>query len=373
MKETINEIQDLRKSKVIAYITGDRTPINASIAEDVVRPMYEHLLKIGNQNKIDLFLYSRGGDVSVPWRIVSMIREFCKEFSVLIPYKAHSAATLLSLGADNIFMCKKAEFGPIDPTLKKLNSDTAGPPMEVSVEDVNSYISFIRDKANINDQSSLSNMVGILANHLNPLTLGKVNRQNSHIRLVARKLLTSRNEKADEAKISSIIETLTEKIYSHGHAIGRAEASEIGLPVRSTKLDLEDKLWTLFTKYESFLDINNPLDPQLILENIDEKKFENLPIAVIESEKLSHKFAVKLEFKKKRQIPNNPQFNINLNLNMPPNVPPDQLPQQLQQNLQGILNSFTPQIQKLVNDELKKQSPEIGIDVKAFGGKWDLY
>ena len=76
MKNLINEIQEIRKSKVVVYFTGDRIPINASIAEDVVRQMYEHLLKIGIQNKIDLFLYSRGGDVSVPWRIVSMIREF---------------------------------------------------------------------------------------------------------------------------------------------------------------------------------------------------------------------------------------------------------------------------------------------------------
>jgi len=64
--------------------------------------MYKHILDLGEgmpQNKkIDLFLYSRGGDVSVPWRIVTMIREFCDEFCVLIPYKAHSAATMIALG-----------------------------------------------------------------------------------------------------------------------------------------------------------------------------------------------------------------------------------------------------------------------------------
>lgn len=73
-KEMINQIQSIRNSKVIAYITGDRQPICSMIAEDAVRPLYEHLLFIGKNVKIDLLLYSRGGDVSVPWRIVSMFR-----------------------------------------------------------------------------------------------------------------------------------------------------------------------------------------------------------------------------------------------------------------------------------------------------------
>ncbi len=155
-RELIQEIQGLRKSKVITYITGDRNPAVARIAEDAVRPLYEHLLAIGNNKRIDLFLYSRGGDVSVPWRVVSMFREFCGEFSVLVPYKAQSAATLLSLGADKIVMGKKAELGPIDPTLVKMTAgESANPPQEISVEDVNSYVAFIREKANINDQSAL--------------------------------------------------------------------------------------------------------------------------------------------------------------------------------------------------------------------------
>ena len=83
-------------------------------------PLYDHLVNLdfaGKTKKIDLYIYSRGGDVSVPWTVASMVREFCDEFNILIPYKAHSAATLRSLGADNIIMGRKAELAPIDPTL----------------------------------------------------------------------------------------------------------------------------------------------------------------------------------------------------------------------------------------------------------------
>jgi hypothetical protein len=33
------------------------------------------------------------------WGIVNLIREFFEWFAVLLPFKAHSSATLLSLGA----------------------------------------------------------------------------------------------------------------------------------------------------------------------------------------------------------------------------------------------------------------------------------
>lgn len=374
-EELIKQIQEIRKSKVITYFTGDRPLIAGSrIAEDAVRSLYEHLLSLGKQEKIDLFLYSRGGDVSVPWRIVTMFREFCEEFSVLIPYKSHSAATLISLGADKIFMGKKAELSPIDPTLVKMTGgETSIPAQEISVEDVNSYITFLREKANINDQSALSQMVSILANHLTPLTLGAVNRQNSHIRLVARKLLTARKEKLDEPKINSIIETLTEKIYSHGHAIGRKEAKEIGLPIEFPDEKLEIVLWNLYLKYEDFLKLNETLDPLVILTGREEEHLEDIHIAIIESENKTHVFPTIIDLKRKRQVPPNLQVNINLALSLPPSIRPQDIPQNAQQILQQIINQAVQNLSQLVQQEITRQSPEIGIDVRIYGGRWQEY
>ncbi|MFP3131600.1 MAG: hypothetical protein RXR51_08515 [Nitrososphaeria archaeon] len=371
-KELIKQIQDKRNSKVIVYVTGDRQPIMAMIAEDAVRPLYDHLLSIGKAEKIDLFLYSRGGDVSVPWRIVSMFREFCDELSIIVPYKAYSAATLISLGADKIIMGKKAELGPIDPTLRKMAiGEISGPPQEISVEDVNSYISFIRERANINDQSALAQMVSILANYITPLTLGSVNRQDSHIKLVARKLLTSRNKKLDESKINTIVEMLTEKIYSHGHAISRKEAQELGLPVEIPEEPLEDAIWSLYLEYERFLQLTDPLDPLVILTGKEEEHIEQIPIAIIESENKTHVFTTKIDFKRKRQVPSNLQINLNLGLNLPPNIKPEEIPRQAQQILQQMINQIAQNVQQLVQQEIIRQSPEVGIDIKIYGGKWE--
>ena len=97
-KQLIQKIEKLRNSKVITYLTSDRPgPVNARIAGDIIPIISNQLRQIGKVENIDLFLYSTGGDTLVPWRLVSMIREYCNTFSVLIPYKANSAATMISL------------------------------------------------------------------------------------------------------------------------------------------------------------------------------------------------------------------------------------------------------------------------------------
>ena len=66
--QLINKIEEQRGSRVIAYITGDRPGVPpAQIAEDAVRHVVEHLRRLGSPEKLDVFLYSRGGSMDIPW------------------------------------------------------------------------------------------------------------------------------------------------------------------------------------------------------------------------------------------------------------------------------------------------------------------
>jgi hypothetical protein len=188
---------------------------------------------------------------------------------------------------------------------------------------------------------------------------------------VARKLLTARKEKLDEAKINSIIETLTEKIYSHGHAIGRKEAHEIGLPIEIPDEKLENLLWDLYIKYEGFLKLTEPIDPLVALTGKEEEHFEKIPIAIIESENKTHLFTTKADLRRRRQVPPNLQINLNLGLNLPPGIRPEEIPQQAQQILQQLISQIGQAAQQVVQQEIKKQSPEVALDVRVYGGKWE--
>jgi hypothetical protein len=270
-------------------------------------------------------------------------------------------------------MGKKAELSPIDPTLvRPIVGETTAPPSEISVEDVSSYISFMRERANITDQTALAQVVSQLANHIKPLTLGSVHRQHSHIRLVARKLLTSRKEKIEEDRIGTIIEALTEKMYSHGHAIGRKEAIELGLPVDKPNNTLETLIWNLYREYGELLKIDNPIDPEELLSQEDTEEYilHNIPLAVIESIHKLDIFEINVIFRRRRNIPSNPQISINLNLGFPPGFDLASLPQNFQNIVQQLMQPINQAIPQIVQQEIVRQSPVVGIERKPFGGKW---
>ena len=127
----------------------------------MVRLLYNHLLEFGDEIKnIDFFIYSIGGHGEVPWKIVSMIREFCNNFSILIPFKAYSAATLIALGADSIVMGRKAELGPVDPSISSQFHPAneflkEKKPLDIGVEDITAFVNFIKDRVGLTDQKSL--------------------------------------------------------------------------------------------------------------------------------------------------------------------------------------------------------------------------
>ena len=372
--ELIAAIEKMRSSKVVVCFLGDRQGAQAQIAEDSVRPMYDHLRAIGHTDKIDLFLYSVGGHIEVPWRIVTMIRQFAEEFDVLVPYKAMSAATLIALGADEIVMGRKGELGPIDPKLsiQRGREGETTVQEEVAVEDIMSYLRFLRDKAGLSDQTALVGPVSALAEKLSPWVLGGLNRAHSHIRSIARKLLMARSKQQsiDEQKIQVIVETLAEKTYQHGHAIGRQEADEIGLKVATPSDPLESTMWQLFEEYEDLTRLRQPIDPRTFVPSQQEEHIERLVMGCIESVSLAHHFSADLKGRVKRQVPPQLVLNVNLNLQLPANIQPQQLPVAAQQVIQQMMQQLQQQVQSITQQQVRDQMPVIGLEAGIQDGAW---
>lgn len=365
----IKKIEENRKSKVLVYLTGDRRGAEANIAEDAVRPMYDHLLKFGKVKNIDLFLYSRGGDVSTPWKIVSMIREYCENLTVLIPSKAYSATTLIALGADKIIMGPKGELGPIDPTVEMPTTGEIN--KSINTEDITAYISFMKEKVNLTDQDALCQVISQLAQDVTPLTLGIIYRTYSHIRLVAKKMLDSHKEKINETKAQTIIELLTEKMFSHDHGINRREAKGIGLNVKFADEGLSKLMWELIVDYEKELDLLNPIQFDELLLKDEEKELTDLKIALIESSYKIHYFELSIKVRKIRQIPEAPQINVNLNLTLPAEIDVSEIPEETQRLVQQLLQDATGLVTKQVREEIIRQSPQIDIKTLTIKGGWN--
>ena len=310
-KQFIQQIEGLRKSRVITYFTSDRQgPINARVAMDIIPIISKQLQSIGKTQNIDLFLYSTGGDTMVPWRLVSMIREYCDKFSVIIPYKAHSAATMIVLGADEIVMSDLSEISPIDPsTANVFNPQDAQNPQNkipISVEDVMAYFDLAKNKFGIKNDEELAKIFNKFVEsnpQIHPLALGNVNRIHNLIRILAKRLLKSHKVPMKEDEIEKLVDYFTEKLYSHQYFIGRKEAKEdLGLKtVQYADGVLSEAMTNLYEEYknEMGLGINvwNP-ENELGLNIMQNKKDYN--IAFIESSQLSNHFELSIEYKKQQ-------------------------------------------------------------------------
>ncbi len=304
-------IERARGSRVIAYVTSDRQgPVNARVAMDIIPIVSRQLRAIGKVKKLDLVLYSAGGDTMVPWRLVSMIREYGEKFSVLIPYKAHSAATMIALGADEIVMSDMSELSPIDPSTSNFfnPADPKNPEgrIQISVEEVMSYFDLAKNKFGVKSDEKLADifmkfMEATPAVH--PLALGNVNRTHNLIKVLAERLLKSHTRPMTKEKIASIIEQFTEKLYSHQYYIGRKEAREdLGV---STIVDadpaLAETLSLLYESYNADMRLTEMWNPEIEIDGRSENK-RDYRIAFVESAEKSFAFGLSMEFKKLQQL-----------------------------------------------------------------------
>lgn len=324
MKERIKLIKQLEKKRdsiIIAYITSDRRNLTTRLAQDSVRIIYKHLMKIDTVDKIDLFLYTTGGNLMAPIRIVHLIREHCKAFEVLVPHRAMSAGTLLCLGADNIVMGSLGEISPVDPsTANAFNpQDPLNPSsrIAISVEDVRAYLSLAKEQAGITSEASTVEVFKALTNKINPIALGNVHRVYSEIKILVESLLKTHMTSDDEKlKIAPIVEALTNK-YTHDYPMCRQEAVAIGLKVSEPKPEVEEMMMMLFDQYEESLILQEPFNPEALLGDQENANF-SYETAYIESAQRTDTFKQEGVLNRIRQTPQTPPQLAQMGLTLPP-------------------------------------------------------
>src|SRR5574341_749615 len=72
-KSLYSQLEQLRSSKLIIYITGDRPGLETRIHSEIYDFFVNHLDKIGVVPKISLYLYTRGGVTLAAWSLVNLI------------------------------------------------------------------------------------------------------------------------------------------------------------------------------------------------------------------------------------------------------------------------------------------------------------
>jgi len=300
--ELLEKIQKKRNSRIIVYITGDRRNLETRIATDIFPMFHKHLWQMDNPKKIDLFIYSTGGITIAGYALVNLFKEFCNEFNVIIPFKAHSCATLIALGAKEIVMTKMGQLSPIDPSVEHPLGPITNIPgqqnriVPVNVEDINAFVDLARKEVGLGGEDSMKKVFEILATHVNPMVLGAIQRSREQITFLAKTLMKENNK--NESEVDNIVNILTRQRFSHDYIISRREAMNI---LKLNISDPDDELTTfivdLFNAYSNMLMLNSPYTPELVLGSSDFIE-SNFIRAIIESVDLTHIYRTKKELKK---------------------------------------------------------------------------
>jgi len=250
-------LEGYRGKPLIVYVTSTRANAVGQIAQDVIPELINQLHSLPATEDLDFLVISNGGDGTVAWRIVSLIREQVKKFSILIPHAAFSAATLIALGADEIVMHPYGNLGPTDPQIH--NPKKA---IQFGAEDVQAFLRFAREKVGLTDQEPLRDLFLKFGEEVGFTSIGVAARSSQLSLTMGEKMLQHhmKDEKA-QTKAKAISEALNSKYFHHGYPVSRSEAGTIGLPIAKPDRKLEDLMWAIWKDLESELKIRETFVP----------------------------------------------------------------------------------------------------------------
>lgn len=259
-KELYRELERLRGHPVITYITSSRANAPGSIAQDATREFVKQLQSFEEKpREIDLLINSNGGDGLTSWRIITLLREFLGpegKITCLVPFYAFSAATLLAVGCDEIFLHPLACLGPVDPQMTVQGKDGVE---HFAYEDVTAYTTFLEEEAGITDQKEKVSLIDRLVEQIKPSSIGASKRASMQSIVMSEKLL--RLHMADEQKAKNIAQKLSKNYFAHGHAVSKREAKELGLNILDSNEQIEKLIWDIYSDIELEMNMNEPFNP----------------------------------------------------------------------------------------------------------------
>ncbi len=269
-KQLYEQIEEIRGCPVISYVTSTRQNARGQMATDAIPEIQDQLLALPKDCKqIDLLVVSLGGDPTVAWRIMSLVRDRAKKVGVLIPQAAFSAATLLALGADEIVMHPCGNLGPVDPQIQIKRKSPSGPGSEVlsfGSEDLAGFLNYVRENVGLSDQEYLRSTFEMFCKEVGAIPIGVAARGSRLSVTLGTKLLRMHmKDEASKQKAAAIAETLNKEFFHHGYPVGRREAKEIGLKIIDPKEDLESVMWALWNDIEEELQCRCPFNPMSVV------------------------------------------------------------------------------------------------------------
>jgi hypothetical protein len=237
--------------------------------------------EIGNKqyDELDMVIQCAGGDIHAAYLIIEFFRSHTKKLNACVPFLALSAATLLCIGADMIYLDELAQLGPLDTQIEergkggRIDFVSALNPFKAmeqvqnfSLETMDLFMKMIIQKSGLEIDECFKHATefvkattGPLIAQLNPEKIGAYSRA-LQIGVEYGKRVLHRFLNWDEKKCEEVINRLVYGYPSHDYTLDYRELQEVGFPVKlfsDEEKESVQKLFALFLKEKQIIKLVN--------------------------------------------------------------------------------------------------------------------
>lgn len=232
LKENLKEFGKKRNSTAILFFS------NGDIDYNKTFDFFKIIRREPPIHDLDLIIDSGGGDIGMAVKIAEICEHYSHKFTVIVPFLAKSAATIIALSADDLILVKVGELGPIDPQVKHPTLDMYFP------------ASSIKNALEFLESSNDPDIRITMADKLDPLLIGAYIRSLDESKQYLSEVSIIKNSDNSE----EIIQAFTEKYMDHGYPITHEICKRLSLNFSLNLADdeLENLLYDI---HEDIIDL----------------------------------------------------------------------------------------------------------------------
>lgn len=231
---------DFLNSEKVAQSKGD-----VGVSLDDLQGFREILKNIKDSKEIDIIIHSPGGSADAADSIIGILRRNFTHIRFFIPIAAKSAATMMALASDEVWMPESAELGPIDPQIRA--PDGAGGKVYVPAQTLVDQFDLAMEQIKANQSLAVA-WAPILQIYGPGIYVESKNQIEKSKKLVERWLLDwMLKRKRNKTQIAKdIVDYLGNynNFTSHGTKVCIDKLSELGVKVKNIRSE-DAKLWSL--------------------------------------------------------------------------------------------------------------------------------
>ena len=221
-RKIIDVIQTARNSKLLVLISHRSLDSKVTLS---ISSALRKMDKAGSLDNLDVLLESRGGDINSAYKILQMLKAYAKHVTVVVPFYAKSAATLIALGADRLQMCKVGELGPVDPQVLDPNSSMMMPALSIK-----RAVDFINEISN-------PIVVASMADKISPMLIGAYRNAEAASKQYLNQIFMAKG--FDEKERERLVSVFTKELLSHGYPMSVDFLKKHNIPMIELEEDQE--------------------------------------------------------------------------------------------------------------------------------------